>query len=397
MSSEDKITGNIDTWLTWLKRAAFAGIFFFSLILVSYTINFGSVSGFSEALNRISKSPSDWSSFGSLLSGASSFLGAIGTVGVMLLGIKQFKIQQEQISKQTERQDTFEKNQSDIWKRENEVLNFKKFNMHLNLFKEEMSNFEKQFNIYHINNYNKLYKYIFPNNSIEKTTFRVTGYKENKKLNNPDFIFSIIQKIQSIHNLNRDDPLFLNYLHNITHEILKLLCVSTSKQEPLSNGLLFISGDNVGLNMNEIYFSLHSLTEFINLIIQFSSYEKEGIEELGVLHSFNQEKSFTTLTHGSAHITYRIDESQVNFPIILISELRRLKLTPASQIKPYLFNEKLNDIIDSIYDAKTSAELRRIKNTIQGFQKSYASLIQDYNVDLIELTKVSLKEVKRNI
>ncbi|WP_413472555.1 hypothetical protein [Shewanella baltica] len=97
MKNEDNSIFEIDRWLKWLQRAAYVGIGVFAVILIAYAIKFRA---FNDGIKAISNLPDDWSAFGSVLSGSSSLLGAVGTVGVMLLGIKQFKVQQQQINDQ---------------------------------------------------------------------------------------------------------------------------------------------------------------------------------------------------------------------------------------------------------------------------------------------------------
>jgi hypothetical protein len=101
-----------DKWLVWLKNAAIAGVFIFVIIIVVYFIHFHP---FSNKYNLLSDVSEDWGAFGALLGGSSSLLASIGTVGVMLLGIKQFKLQQAQIEAQRIRQDTLEEKQKDMW------------------------------------------------------------------------------------------------------------------------------------------------------------------------------------------------------------------------------------------------------------------------------------------
>lgn len=140
MENEDNSTLEINRWLNWLKKAAYIGIFAFGLTLLVYAIKFRA---FSDGVNAISNIPDDWSAFGSLLSGSSSILGAIGTVGVMLLGIKQFQIQQQQIKKQEERQDSLEKEQSKIWELQSNLLEQQLQEIYFEKFKSNLKSIEE--------------------------------------------------------------------------------------------------------------------------------------------------------------------------------------------------------------------------------------------------------------
>lgn len=140
MENEDNSILEINRWLNWLKMAAYVGIFVFGLILLAYSIKFRA---FIDGMNAISNMPDDWSAFGSLLSGSSSLLGAIGTVGVMLLGIKQFKIQQRQMKKQEERQDSLEKEQSKIWELQSNLLEQQLQEIYFENFKNNLKSIEE--------------------------------------------------------------------------------------------------------------------------------------------------------------------------------------------------------------------------------------------------------------
>jgi hypothetical protein len=153
----------LDDWLKWLGRLAIIGTVIAFCLIAVYTY---------FTRGTISNQQSDWASFGSFLSGVFSFLGAIGTVGVMLLGIKQFKVQQDQINAQTDRQNSFEEKQEEKWAKENEMLNFKKYQMHVNHFEKLFENIEKDYNVA-FNDKSDLYFEQFPNNNFTNTSFEI--------------------------------------------------------------------------------------------------------------------------------------------------------------------------------------------------------------------------------
>jgi hypothetical protein len=162
---------NFDVWLVRLKLAAYMSIILFICIIFSYFINFATWPLTMSSLTA------DWSAFGSLLAGAASFLGAIGTVGVMLLGIKQFKIQQKQIEAQNERQNIFENLQQEKWKHEDEMIKQQRFIEHQNQFLIYIKNFES-YSKFKIDNKLGLYKKLFPNNNHENT-YLVSSFDTN--------------------------------------------------------------------------------------------------------------------------------------------------------------------------------------------------------------------------
>ncbi|WP_137225403.1 hypothetical protein [Shewanella sp. MEBiC00475] len=152
-----------DDWLKGMK----------SLLIITSIISLGLI-GFYAFYTRgiISSKQSDWAAFGSFLSGVFSFFGAIGTVGVMILAIKQFKVQQAQIDDQNKRQDDFESRQQKKWDKENEMLNFQKFLLHKTEFKKLIKDIESSDDFpFEIKNIDKLYALMFAKNSFEETSY----------------------------------------------------------------------------------------------------------------------------------------------------------------------------------------------------------------------------------
>lgn len=147
-------TNNMDKFLKWLQWFAFVAIVVAATIITFYFI---------YTWGPISSNQNDWASLGTLLSGVFSFLGAIGTVGVMFLGIKQFKIQQTQIKKQYTVLDAQEKR-----------ANFDLYQNHLSSFKLFLTELENELKTIHFINKNQLYKKIFPNNTEKQLSFTQT-------------------------------------------------------------------------------------------------------------------------------------------------------------------------------------------------------------------------------
>lgn len=177
MKNEDNSIFEIDRWLKWLQRAAYVGIGVFAVILIAYAIKFRA---FNDGIKAISNLPDDWSAFGSVLSGSSSLLGAVGTVGVMLLGIKQFKVQQQQINDQKKRQDDFELRQQQKWDQENEMLSFQKYQMHVSLFESLLTKIEAEHPIT-FNDKLSIYQEFYPSNSFIKTDFSFTNKSQHHR------------------------------------------------------------------------------------------------------------------------------------------------------------------------------------------------------------------------
>ncbi|WP_445945939.1 hypothetical protein [Shewanella sp.] len=272
MENKDNSIMEIDRWLKWLKRAAYMGIGVFAVILIAYAIKFRA---FYDGVKAISNLPNDWSAFGSLLSGASSLLGAVGTVGVMLLGIKQFKVQQEQIKQHKQRQDIFEKKQCDKWEKENEMLSFQKYHMHYASFQELLDNFCNDNNL-KITSRNQLYRKIFPHNNFQNT------YLSNDETNVDEINYLIDFYLECLNELQRldsdKDQAILNFSHLITMRL--------NIEHPLEshNGDIQIrkSEGNFtfsGLNLHTIDSTMKYIGRFIISLQNFSGSQRDWLSE----------------------------------------------------------------------------------------------------------------------
>jgi hypothetical protein len=137
---------NMDKLFKWLTSLALVAFLVAVAIITFYFIN---------TWGPISSNQNDWASLGSLLSGVFSFLGAIGTIGVMVLGLYQFK----ELKKQTD---------------EISMLNhFEMFTKHNQIFSDFLVHVEsKVVTYYSMPNHFTLYKKIYPNNSIKNLSFQ---------------------------------------------------------------------------------------------------------------------------------------------------------------------------------------------------------------------------------
>ncbi|MEH6734028.1 MAG: hypothetical protein V7690_05230 [Shewanella sp.] len=213
----------LDDWLKGLGWLAIIGTIIAFCLIGFYTF---------FTRGTISNQQSDWAAFGSFLSGVFSFLGAIGTVGVMLLGIKQFKVQQDQIDAQTERQNNFEEKQEKKWAKENEMLNFQKYQMHISQFNNLINalEIERDANFLHKSS---LYNFAFPDNNYSSTSFTKTSkysllYHLDEK----------ITKILNITNEYSESPsavIFHDFI-NIINEIFELMDVEFKYSYRNENG-----------------------------------------------------------------------------------------------------------------------------------------------------------------
>ncbi|MGE6647939.1 hypothetical protein ACQKE0_01520 [Shewanella colwelliana] len=268
-------TDSFDNWLIWLKRVAYLGITVFLSVLISYFLNFA------QWPWRLSPLPQDWSAFGSLLAGAASFLAAIGTVGVLLISIRQFKVQQTQIEEQTKRQDQFEERQQQKWDKENEMLSFQKYQMHHSHFEQTLDKIENEYSIKFIHK-SDLYRQTFVNNNFSQTVFTVASgswltrldlvtqellkaCKSYSSSSNADGMHSILLAI------NRMEAILKIEFGDITDKPTPLNTFETSKLKTMLEVGLFSLNTLAELSFYDKY-SAHENPYLINIAIQDIEY-----------------------------------------------------------------------------------------------------------------------------
>ncbi len=259
-----------DDWLKGMK----------SLLIITSIISLGLI-GFYAFYTRgiISSKQSDWAAFGSFLSGVFSFFGAIGTVGVMVLAIKQFKVQQAQIDDQNKRQDDFESRQQKKWDKENEMLNFQKYQLHYASFEELIKKFGDD-NDLKITSINRLYRNIFPNNNFQITELVNDETDVNKgELNK--LITLYLDCLMRLKILNKDTE---QAILNTSHLINKLLNINFKYQKKLENGDIIFKDTKknpifTGLNLHTADNTMLTIGELIRSLQRFSGHTREWQEE----------------------------------------------------------------------------------------------------------------------
>ncbi|MBS0042216.1 hypothetical protein KFE26_07840 [Shewanella sp. M16] len=251
---------NFIKWSSWLKYAAIIGIAIFIVVMVWYFFQF---SPLMSDRNIISEVPDDWGAFGSLLGGASSFLAAIGTVGVMLLGIQQFIIQQKQIEKQNNqiekqtkliekqenRQEALEKKQSEIWDVQRKLLIQEESKLILDYFTKSLDSVEAENKNHSFNNKFLLHK------------------KINTALNITEFTSKLVQHINNFNSklekVSETEPLVIGL-----HDLKSKLIIITSHLGIVfcgnkKSGDLCYLKDRIGFNIYMIESSINSLNSVI--------------------------------------------------------------------------------------------------------------------------------------
>ncbi|ABX47982.1 hypothetical protein Sbal195_0804 [Shewanella baltica OS195] len=264
MKNEDNSILEIDRWLKWLKMAAYVGIGIFAVILITYAIKFRA---FYDGFKAISNIPNDWSAFGSLLSGASSLLGAVGTVGVMLLAINQFKIQQKQILEQSKKQAEFESKQLEKWAEEARILKFQLYLSHQKQFEDMLLEFEasSRFRV----NKRILYKKIFPKNNSNYVSFESEAGEDGYS-----FIFELHNKFNTLyqaafhHDMETYTPENLVLKLNSIVKKLSLFCIESAVIGDLKD--INKCNGNTGINIFNLYGTIDNIELLINSLSSFS-------------------------------------------------------------------------------------------------------------------------------
>lgn len=224
-------TNNMDKFLKWLQWFAFVAIVVAATIITFYFI---------YTWGPISSNQNDWASLGTLLSGVFSFLGAIGTVGVMFLGIKQFKIQQDQITKQNTILDAQEKR-----------ANFDLYQNHLSAFKLFLTELENEFKTIRFTNKNQLYKEVFPNNTQSTCSFT---QEKNTYLEKQIRLFNVIMaKCKKVKN-SKDIKKLIGCFASLNEELL----IEFEKQS-LIGDISYISKDT---NLKPFGANVHLIDEY---------------------------------------------------------------------------------------------------------------------------------------
>lgn len=365
---KSKDTDSFDNWLIWLKRAAYLGITVFLSVLISYFVNFA------QWPWHLSPLPEDWSAFGSVLAGASAFLAAVGTVGVMLLSIKQFKLQQVLIEEQTERQNAFEARQQQKWDKENEMLNFQKYRMHRDAFSEELSRFERKYNIYEVYDKTSLYKECFPNNNFESTSYEV-HCSGNDYIDELNLLFSRIESI------DKSNPAYIWNLHNMVERLLEKARMRATY--PAENGYVFFDDSSYAVNIRRLDFTTQLLSEFMYILTSFTGYKKTSSEIKISLTQVNPEALFEQYACTSSnYIEFKVDGERRSFPILILRTLRDIKLAHIGTQTQMSFLWDLNDLIEKIYDIHTTKDIIETQKLIDGFAIKHNSQLRKYDAKL---------------
>ncbi|WP_335924932.1 hypothetical protein [Shewanella algae] len=134
----------------WIWLPISFGLALCVIVLSLYFIEFGKFG--------LSKDPTEWASFGSLLAGIFTFLSATGTIGTLIFMIRQH--QQLTLS------------QAEISKKQMEILEFEKYEKHKLTFSESCEYIENHYDgRYHFPSKTRAYHQLFPNNSPKMTKY----------------------------------------------------------------------------------------------------------------------------------------------------------------------------------------------------------------------------------
>jgi hypothetical protein len=335
MSASSKV--NLDSWIhgmKWLKRIAIAASIIVILLIGLY---------FYSTRGLLSNQQSDWAALGSFLSGVFSFLGALGTIGVLLLGMSQFI----ELKKQT--------NEISM------INHFEMFIKHKQIFSDYLGYIESKIdNYYSIPNYYSLYKKIFPENSINKLSFQ------------HDEIF--------IHNLKLDlESLILRFQNNISKELIEELVHFESKmtlgrRDKKNKFILKTKSNAVCIAPLEIAYKLNTLGLLLEMIHEFLDLETWNRPTI----DFNK---ITFLIED--YVVENID-SELLFNV---DSLDKLVLKLLNKFKHYLTDGTMesNEALLGIVFSSSGPRFRETVNELQDKSNLFTSVFEYYKNSKIDI------------
>ncbi|MFB2682811.1 hypothetical protein [Shewanella mangrovisoli] len=240
----------------WIPLVGIIGVSIAFLIIIIYAIKFGCFDWSSEKSFKIltcdiSNSLDNWDTFSALLSGTFSFVAAIGTISILLLSLKQFKVQQSQIDFQNKKQEKID-NERKLWdikqlefiEKQTNLLNLQIKKIEIEEFLQTLESIEKSCIDY---------KFTDKYNTYEK------HFKDDTRK------FNIAKELLAAINSFNDKKAYtlsdICYFFKGIKEILSIEYVSTPRIGDISNYRTIL-----GFNIHTPQASINTLNSLINSI-----------------------------------------------------------------------------------------------------------------------------------
>ncbi|MEL4251226.1 hypothetical protein AAEH72_09470 [Shewanella xiamenensis] len=358
----------LNFWLLALAILGCIGLIIALIILAIYAYKMGCFSLLSNPhdLNcRLSTYNEDWSTFGSLLSGVFSMVAGFGTLGILLMGMQQFKVQQDQIAKQAENQKSFEDRQQAKWDNENDIISFQKYQMHTRAFENLLINIErKSKNTITFKSTTELYIKIFKTNSSTMTVSKSNSENQDSSLPYIIKYYNIL-----INEINKPSVSCEDVMLKIS-ELLDKLCIWYKSP----SDILRITVDSRELDYSPFSINkiMHQTADIINLITQFSNIKNlDKLEKINSSAGINFVKSITASSSGTISFKSKINGIKELIEIIIWHDENSHALK--SPLKSLSLNIIYNDEIQIFNDKEFTNE----------FIKKFDELLNVENSDII--------------
>jgi hypothetical protein len=288
-----------------------------------------------------------------------------GTLGILLMGMQQFKVQQDQIAKQAENQKSFEDRQQAKWDNENDIISFQKYQMHTRAFENLLINIErKSKNTITFKSTTELYNKIFKTNSSTMTVSKSNSENQDSSLPYIIKYYNIL-----INEINKPSVSCEDVMLKIS-ELLDKLCIWYKSP----SDILRITVDSRELDYSPFSINkiMHQTADIINLITQFSNIKNlDKLEKINSSAGINFVKSITASSSGTISFKSKINGIKELIEIIIWHDENSHALK--SPLKSLSLNIIYNDEIQIFNDKEFTNE----------FIKKFDELLNVENSDII--------------
>jgi len=224
---------------------------------------------YAQYMGGISKDPADWGNFGSLVSGAFTFLGSAATIATLcFVAFQQINLDERQKKQDLENRKNQEKHDMVIMK-QTAALNFEQYLKHRTAFVSLLKEIEADSIIsVRFERKEETYAKIFYKNNPTHCDYTVPIHAPNQFCGDLSDILSVRQELKKSMSGERpakDAPI-------LVENILAKLLISHNSAS--SEGDVIIRGQKTGLNIYDPYLCFFALDKIINSILFFVGHEK---------------------------------------------------------------------------------------------------------------------------
>ena len=239
------------------------------LVFIGVAMPVGTLIVYAQYMGGISKDAADWGNFGSLISGAFTFLGSVATIATLcFVAFQQINLDERQKKQDVEIRKNQEKHDMVILK-QTAALNFEQYLKHRTAFVDLLKKVEADSSItVYFEKKEETYARIFYKNNPTHCDYTVPIHSPNQICGDLSDILSARQELKKSMSGERpakDAPVLVENM------LAKLLISHTSKS---SEGDVIIRGQKTGFNIYDPYLCFFALDKIINSILFFVGQEK---------------------------------------------------------------------------------------------------------------------------